>query len=244
MRWTILGLAMSAAGCVRPPGPVSPLKPSTEPDAAPVLLQEPFESLDSARWREIDVKGRTDYAIARDENGDGYLSAHSRAGASVLLLPVRFNPDRYGWISWRWRVERFTGREDLTRKAGSDAAARVYVYFDTPGPAWKRDNLDYVWSERLPADLALPSAFSSWSKIIVAQSGPTPGVWQSVRRNLADDYRRCFGRKPPDVVAIGFMTDTDTTRTEAAAAFDDLVVSRASPAATASLPSAPTVRRP
>ena len=92
---------------------------------------------------------------------------------------------------------------------------------------WQKRNLDYVWSSALPAGTLLMSAFSSESKIIVAQSGADGlGRWRIMERNLRDDYQRAFGGQPPDVIAIGIMSDTDNTGGEALAYFDDLQVSR------------------
>lgn len=194
--------------------------------AATVLLRESFDAPDLARWQEVEVNGRTAYAI-QAEGGERYLAVSSRAGASILLRFVRFDPARYERLSWRWRIDQFTGREDLRSKRGSDAAARLYVYFNSKGLPWQKRNLDYVWSEHLPVDTLLTSAFSSSSKIIVAQSGvSSAGQWQQVTRNLEDDYRRAFGQEAPDVVAIGVMTDTDSTGAQAAAAFDEVVISR------------------
>jgi len=193
------------------------------------LFAEPFDDLDRQRWREIEVKGRTSYSL-EGEGEDRSLRAHSRGGASILLYPFRFDPDTYEWLTWRWRVERLVDREDLTQKSGSDASARVYVYFDTGGLPWQRRNLDYVWSAHLPVGTILSSALSESSKIIVAESGTEHlGRWRTVSRNIEDDYEACFGEDPPDVVAIGVMADTDNTHSEAIAFFDDLRVTRDRP---------------
>ena len=114
------------------------------------------------------------------------------------------------------------------REDGSDAAARVYVYFETKGLPWQKRSLDYVWSASLPVGTILSSAYSSKSKIIVVESGPAHlGEWQGVERNLEDDYARCFGTQDlPDVIAIGLMSDTDNTGGSALAYFDELQVSR------------------
>ncbi len=232
--WRVFVTCLVVTGCASKPlsaaiplGPlVRPLLPAPTPF---MLFMEPFDQLDTRRWREVEVRGRTHYAI--DElNGFRVLKAASHAGASILLCPFRFNPDTYEWLSWRWRVDRLIEREDLTRKEGSDAAARVYVYFETPGLPWQKRNLDYVWSAHLPVGTIINSAFSSQSKIIVVDSGPERlGTWQTVHRNIEEDYKRCFGQDPPDVVAIGLMTDADNTHSEAVAYFDDLMITRKMP---------------
>lgn len=194
------------------------------------LFLEPFHQLDPERWKEIEVKGQTQYSI-QELNGSRRLQGHSQNGASILMSPFRFNPETYEWLSWSWRVDKFVEGEDLATKEGSDASARVYVYFDTPGLPWQKRSIDYVWSAKLPEGTMLNSAFSKHAKIVVVDSGTEhAGSWRTVVRNIERDYQRCFGRvDPPDVVAVGLMVDTDNTRSEAMAYFDDVMISRDRP---------------
>jgi hypothetical protein len=198
---------------------------------ADVFWIEPFEQLDAARWREVEVRGQTRYDATVLE-GRPCLRARSEGGASILLQTVSFDPDTYEWLSWEWRVEQPVEGENLERKDGSDAAARVYVYFETGGLPWQKRSIDYVWSSSLPVGTVLSSAYSSASKIIVVDGGPqTLFRWRRFARNLEEDYQLCFGEKVPHVIAIGLMTDADNTKTQALAYFDELRVSRSSPVA-------------
>ena len=197
----------------------------------PVLWTELFDTVDAGRWRNVEVDGHTRYeAVTLD--GRKCLKADSQAGASILLTEARFDPEQYEWLSWAWRVDQLNEAEDLTTKDGSDAAARVYVYFDTGGLPWQKRNLDYVWSAHLPVDTVLTSAYSDNSKMIVVESGAEHlGQWRTVERNLEDDYERVFGKakKLPKVAAIGIMTDTDNTKANALAYYDDLAITNERP---------------
>jgi len=142
---------------------------------------------------------------------------------------IRYRSEAYAWLSWQWRVDHLVDGEDLTRKDGSDAAARVYVYFNSRGLPWQKRNIDYVWSRSLPVGTILDSAYSAESKILVVESGPEAlGKWRAVRRNIQQDYEWCFHHAPPDVVAIGVMSDTENTKGQALTYFDTLMVSRSS----------------
>ncbi len=228
--WSVLGIGSLLAvsmGCSRPQITVTvPLLPpliSPKPNTAWVEL---FDGASLQPWREISVSGHTRYQLV-DVEGRRCLRAQSYGGASILLHAVDVDPDSSPWLSWAWRVDRLVAEEALERKDGSDAAARVYVYFKTKGLPWQKRNIDYVWSASLPVDTLLSSAYSSSSKIMVVESGAASvGQWRYVERNLEDDYRRCFGQDAPDVIAIGLMSDTDNTRGEALAYFDDLRISR------------------
>ena len=200
--------------------------PFLPPLQSPLLWAEPFDVLNPGRWHDVELRDHTQYRVVALD-GRSCLRAESRAAASVLLSAVRFDPDVYEWLSWEWRVDRLVEREALERKAGSDAAARVYVYFETKGLPWQKRSLDYVWSASLPAGTILNSAYSADAKIIVVESGPASlGQWRAEERNIEADYRRCFGADPPHVIAIGLMSDTDNTGGEALAYFDELRISR------------------
>ena len=222
----VLSLSVGAGGCATQQVTVPLIPPFIPAPRPPIVWTEPFTILDPQRWREVEVRGQTQYAITVLEDRT-CLQATSRGGASILLSAVRFDPEDYPWISWDWRVDRLVEGEALQRKEGSDAAARLYVYFESKGLPWQKRNLDYVWSASLPVGTILSSAYSSESKIIVVESGPAHlGQWRSIQRNLEEDYEQCFGDDPPDVIAIGLMTDTDNTASHALAYFDELRISR------------------
>lgn len=223
----IAGAAFLMAGCGTQRVTVPILPPLISPPAPSVFWTEPFDRLDPARWREVEVKGKTAYD-AVELDGRRCVRAVSDHGASILLAEVRFNPEQYEWLSWEWRVDEPVSGEALEHKDGSDASARVYVYFESPGLPWQKRNLDYVWSAALPVGTLLSSAFSSQSKILVVESGADSlGRWRRVRRNLEQDFERCFGKQRlPRVVAIGIMTDTDNAGTRAVAYFDDIQIAR------------------
>ncbi|MBI2094122.1 MAG: DUF3047 domain-containing protein [Candidatus Omnitrophica bacterium] len=219
-------MAVTAIGCGTRPITVSVVPPLIPPAPLQTFWKESFDTLQLDLWREVEVRHRTRYEIVNLQE-HRCLLAESKGGASILIYPLRFNPDRFEWLSWQWRVDQLIEKENLTRKEGSDAAARVYVYFDTKGLPWQKHHLDYVWSSHLPVGTAMNSAYSKNSKIIVVESGNQfLGQWRSVSRNIEEDYRRCFNADPPDVVAIGVMSDTDNTQGQALAYFDELRVHR------------------
>jgi hypothetical protein len=225
---------LAAAGCTTQRITLPLLPPLVQAPSVPTVWSESFDALDPARWREVEVRGHTEFQAVELE-GRRCLRARSQSSASILLSEGRVDPDAVEWLSWEWRVDRLAEREALARKDGSDAAARVYVYFDTGLTPWQKRSLDYVWSAHLPVGTVLDSAYSANSKIIVAESGTASlGRWRTVVRNLEDDYERCFGDDdPPPVIAIGLMSDSDSTKDETLAYFDEIRVSRVKPATAA-----------
>ena len=203
-----------------------PVASPVPPPTRPVFWSESFDEVNPEHWREVEVRRHTQYE-AVDLHGRRCLRVASLNGASILLRPMRFDAHTYEWLSWDWRVDQPVEKEVLSDKSGSDAAARVYVYFDTQGLPWQKRSLDYVWSDSLPSGTVLNSAFSSDSKIIVVDSGRSAlGQWRHVERNLQDDFERSFGKPMPQVLAIGVMGDSDNTEGESLAYVDDLRLSR------------------
>ncbi len=236
------GLLAAQAGCAAGPLTLSLAPPflSATP-ASSVLWMEPFEALDPQRWRNVEVKGRTQYDVVALD-GQSCLRARSHEAASILVHRIRYDPDTYAGLSWQWRVDQLVDGEDLARKDGSDAAARVYVYFESRGLPWQQQNIDYVWSRSLPVGTVLNSAYAANSKILVVDSGSDAlGTWRAVLRDIGQDYERCFHHHAPHVVAIGVMSDTDNTQGQALAYFDDVMVSRSS---AASVPASATSQEP
>ena len=50
----------------------------------------------------------------------------------------------------------------------------------------------------------------------------TPGRWYSETRDVAADYRALFGRLPPPLIGVAFMTDTDDTGSLAQAFYGNI----------------------
>ena len=62
--------------------------------------------------------------------------------------------------------------------------------------------------------------------MIVLQSGNAmAGQWIGEKRNLVEDYRMAFGQKPPRIMGIAIMTDTDNTGESTTAYYGDIQLS-------------------
>jgi hypothetical protein len=189
--------------------------------AAEVLLIDDFEQGLAAFWSPKIFHGTTRYAVVADGSGH-VLQADSQATASGLIYEREFNPHDWPVLVWRWKVAGIIEKGDARIKAGDDYAARVYVVF----PHWffpKTKSLNYIWANRLPAGSLVPNPFTGNAMMLAIASGPEKvGQWQTVRRNIAEDYRRAFGTEPPETATIALMTDTDNTGGTATAWYDDL----------------------
>lgn len=172
----------------------------------------------SKNWKTKSFKGTTEYRID-SENGSPCIRAVSKGSASALYYPIEFDPARYPFISWRWKIEGTLLKGDARKKSGDDYAARVYVVFPSVF-FWKTRALNYIWANRLPRGEAVPNAYTSNACMIALESGnQKAGQWVEEERNIVEDFRRCFGEDPPEAGAVAIMTDTDDTGGEAEACY-------------------------
>lgn len=176
-------------------------------------------------WEEKVLKKKCTYVIEKGENVS-YVRAKSEKAASALYYKIHLDIAKRPIISWRWRVDTFPGRtlpETIEGKEEEDFAARVYVLF--PAAFFTNSKaIEYIWSETLPEGISGESGYSKNIKVLVLESGECPD-WRYERRDIYEDYVMLFGEEPKlDVGAISFMTDADSTKTTADAAYDEIEV--------------------
>ncbi|HVO06098.1 MAG TPA: DUF3047 domain-containing protein [Burkholderiaceae bacterium] len=180
------------------------------------------------------LKRDTTYRVA-NVDGESVLHATAKGSASAWVLIKPFDIAATPLLEWRWRTPaliKSAANEDPERE---DAPLRVIVgfggdkstlpdeeqrYFARIKRLTGRDMpyamLMYIWDNKNPVDMVVPSAHTSRVKMIVVESGGAgAGAWRSYRRNLAQDFERAFGEKPGQLLGFGLMTDTDNTGEDA-----------------------------
>ncbi len=183
--------------------------------ASDILLDDYLQGI-SKNWKEKPFKGLTHYEVVQ-EDGQRWIKATSDACASALYYEIDFDPREYPFLTWRWKVSNILAKGDEIKKEGDDYAARVYVVFPS-ALFWRTKAVNYIWANKLPQGQAVPNPFTSNACMIAVQSGPTHvGQWLEEKRNLLEDFRKCFGENPPKAGAVAIMTDTDNTGEQAVA---------------------------
>lgn len=193
--------------------------------AAGVITVGHFSAGDLAGWEPEEFKGLTSYSLV-ETHGRTVLKAVSESSASALIKNIEADPAKTPMLSWSWKIEKTLSRGDGRSKAGDDFAARVYVVFPS-FLFWNTRALNYVWANKLPVGHAWPNAFAGGNVMMMAvNSGDgQAGQWVSHRRDLAADFRRCFGEEPPGIGAVAVMTDSDNTKGRAIAYYGDITLS-------------------
>jgi hypothetical protein len=177
-----------------------------------------------AGWETKSFKGFTEYQMAKD-NGHSVVKATSNGSASGLVKKISFNPSKYRYLRWSWKVAHTIKGGDETSKAGDDYAARIYVLF--PGKFfWQMKAINYIWANKLVKGESAQNAFTSNARMIAVESGnEKSGQWLAEERDLLADYRALFGTDPREAEAIAIMTDTDNTGGTAEAWYGEISLS-------------------
>lgn len=185
-------------------------------DASPLLTFPP-------RWqaRQDEEIARQIYRVA-EENGNRFLHAYAKShGIEVGLVQV-FRVQETPVLRWRWRALQLPPGANERIAATNDSAAGVWVIFDNK---MLPRALKYVWSTTQPVGTRLTNPGYWRAKTIVLRSGTAQlGTWQTETVNLYHDYKAFFGEEPGEVQGIAVKTSSDSTKSIAAADYDDFTL--------------------
>ena len=189
--------------------------------AGETVFREDFETGLKAGWRKAHFTGETEYRIVR-EGTNSFLQATARSAASGLALELPTTPAKNLLLSWKWKIDRVPPGGSENKIETFDHTARLFVAFKTfIGPP---RTINYVWANQAPVGTAFHHPNSGRARFIVLQSGnEKAGQWIAQERNLAEDWKLLFGDdKPPAVVGLGLMTDSDGTKSTVTGCYDDI----------------------
>jgi len=191
--------------------------------------------------RLTDHKRLTAYDLV-DDHGVIVLHARAEAAASALGHHTAFDIRAAPIVEWRWKVGTAIAGADNAVASREDSPVRLIFEFDgnksalslteravflvsraASGRELPYATLMYVWSDRHPVGTVIPNPRTRRIEMVVAASGAGDiGKWQTLRRNLLQDFQRAFGEQPGRLTAVGVLTDTDNTKADAEAWYGDI----------------------
>lgn len=191
------------------------------------------------------IHQHTTYQLVQD--GDRVaVKAASQASSSGYTKEILIDPKEYPVIQWHWKVSNILKGGDVSKKAGDDYPARIYVTFQYDsakvslfgkakyeaakliyGQYPPLGAINYIWESRAPLGTIVKNPYTEQVQMIVVESGPAKlNTWITEERNVYEDYRRAFGEEPPMISGIAIMSDTDNTGESAEAYYGDIVLKR------------------
>ncbi len=196
-----------------------------------LLYREEFLNLD--RWtheRFPKIEKASSYRIAVVDGAPALVAA-ADASASYLLFSQVYSLRQYPLLRWRWRVDSVYDKGERSKKAVDDFPIRIFLLFEfEPEKAGIMDrlsyglaksiygvypphsSLSYVWDSRSAVGAILISPYTDKDRDYVLRSGAaSAGLWIDESVNVLEDYKKAFGREPPDRVTLAIMADADDT---------------------------------
>jgi hypothetical protein len=197
---------------------------SAGPVMAETLAVGRFSTEGFTGWEKKIFKGETEYSLIQ-ENDSIVVKAASQATASGLIKKISFDPQKYRYLHWSWRIDKTIAGGDETTKAGDDYAARIYVVFAGTF-FWQTKAINYIWANHLEKGTFIANAYSSNAMMVAVESGPEKsGQWLNEKRDIYADFKMLFGSEPGEASAVAIMTDTDDTGGNAIAWYGDITLS-------------------
>ena len=176
-----------------------------------------FVALNTASWTlgrqpadwQIKVNhGRPDVSVCTDSDIQ-CLHLKSVKASFALEHGVDVDPAQMPYLTWRWKVTQLPGGADFRKASTDDQAAQVLVAFED------RRVLSYIWDTTAPKGAEQKTGFIPLVHVyaMVCESGPANvNRWISEARNLADDYRRAYGKPAPHVKGLRIQINSQIGR--------------------------------
>jgi len=193
---------------------------------AKTLLIDDFSTPDLSLWQTKEFKGKTQYQLI-SLDGNSVLQAHSVAAASGLYKELRFDLSKTPYLNWRWRIENKLGTLNEMEKSGDDYAARIYVVVSTGFFFWQTKALNYAWSSQNNPQASWPNAFAPNNAFMIPIRTKRDQVatWYVEKRNVYDELGQWLGNNKFSITGLAIMTDTDNSKGQATAYYDDIYFS-------------------
>lgn len=203
-----------------------------------------WDTLAQADWQEVQLPGKTPTVYRLDEHAPPNvrglhtaLKANAQSSASMLRASVRIEPAALGRVDFSWLVPALIANADMAQRDKDDSPVRLILAFEGDRSTFSPKNamlnelarmltgeempyatLMYVWCNKRPVDSVIHSPRTDRIRKIVVESG-AQGLkqWRNYERDIRADYLRAFGEAPGALVAIGLMSDSDNTHSNAVA---------------------------
>jgi hypothetical protein len=195
-------------------------------------------------WKNLPVvhgKPMTQYTLVH-EGQTTVLQADANRSASALMHEGNIDLAQTPVVAWRWKAEKPIEGADNRVGSKEDAPARLVFTFDGDknklslfdrasmevakrlgGQDLPYATLMYIWSTTAAPGSVIANPHTGRVQMIVVSGQPgDAGQWQSLRRNIVQDYEKVFHEPPGRITGYGLLTDTDNTGTTTRAWYGDI----------------------
>ena len=187
------------------------------------FTEEELSTLKVRKVRGADAK--TKYTLGNNENGK-YIKAEANNSASGLGKELKINLKKTPFLNITWKVEKdLTGIFENSKK-GHDYAARVFVVKKTGATPLSNRAMNYVFSSNNDINTYNPSPFTKKSiDYVLSTTKEDLNEWVTVKVNVRDHFKKFHDLDLDDINGIAIMSDTDNSKLNAIAYYQNIYFS-------------------
>ena len=187
------------------------------------FTEEELSTLKVRKVRGADAK--TKYTLGNNENGK-YIKAEANNSASGLGKELKINLKKTPFLNITWKVEKdLTGIVENSKK-GHDYAARVFVVKKTGATPLSNRAMNYVFSSNNDINTYNPSPFTKKSiDYVLSTTKEDLNEWVTVKVNVRDHFKKFHDLDLDDINGVAIMSDTDNSKLNAIAYYQNIYFS-------------------
>ena len=241
LRWLAISFAVAAAMSLLACGHVS--KPEIKETRA---VEKSF----FAGWRHFTLPGKTAtvYDFARKDGRDT-LTAKAGISASMMRRDVNIAATKLDTVNFSWQIPELIAGADLAERDLDDSPVRIVLTFEGDKSKFSAKNamlselaqvmtgepmpyatLMYVWcNKRQQGSVVINPRTDRIRSVVVESGSKNLRQWLDYQRNIRADFEKAFGEVPGNLISVGIMTDSDNTKTQAAASYGKVFFGEKSP---------------
>ncbi len=162
-----------------------------------------------------------------NKSNEHYIRMATGPGNFFSLSPKRIVlPVDYPILAWEWKVSRFPSKTKIKNGLRSDKAASICL-FDNYSSKLKYRAVCYAWELDSTKDVPLltPGNKRIYFIILRTQKSDKKEQWYPEKRNLQVDFKKIWKKEPREGRIVLFV-DSDTSKSNAEAAFRKIIISK------------------
>ena len=170
-------------------------------------------------------KGETTWTLGSNQNGN-FIKAEAEGKGSGLGKEVLIDLLKTPFINITWKVEKDLSGIVENSKKGHDYAARVFVIKKTGSTALSNRAINYVFSSNNKVGENWPSPYTKKSiDYVLSTTIDNSNKWVTVKANVREDFMKLHGIEVGDISGVAIMTDTDNSKLNAIAYYQNIYFS-------------------
>lgn len=175
-------------------------------------------------WELIEKEGTHILRLEKESNTH-VLHLISEGASFGLTKEINMDIKKYPYLNFRWKVQELPKNGDFRKKETDDQAAQIYVVFGRSKLTAKI--VGYLWENKTPNFTTGVSPAWNKTRLIVLESGTEKiGEWIWEKRNVYNDYKALFGKRPPKANLICIYINSQHTKSRAESYFGEIYFSK------------------